>query len=335
MNRISSAGLAACILGLIILLFPGCSSPVSGGAAGAPAVSSETEAGIPLSARISNSGELIRAIRGGLKRRARSITISFDYGSDIFDEVNGVVDDWMELALAETEDPAEGDYIRFQYGGYTLNSAKKETEGRMHYTLTITPEYYSWLYQEEAVDEAAAELTAKLFPAAEADGTGGQPEVCSQAERIRIIYDYLCSSVRYDEIHRKNPHYHEKSTAYAALVRHTATCQGYCTALYRLLREAGVSCRIVTGKAVREDGETGEDLHAWVIAGAEGRYYILDPTWDAGREESEWQYFLLGEEESAGHVPGGRFAEKEFRERYPLAARRYMPQDTETGHPES
>ena len=105
-------------------------------------------------------------------------------------------------------------------------------------------------------------------------------------QKIRKIYDYLCRNVHYDKVHRKNPYYHRRSTAYGALVQGTATCQGYCTAMYRLLREEGIPCRIVTGTA----GD--EELHAWLIAELDGSWYLLDPTWDAGQEN--YRYCLRG-----------------------------------------
>ena len=117
-------------------------------------------------------------------------------------------------------------------------------------------------------------------------------------------------------MHQKHPAYHLCSTAYAALVQRTATCQGYCVALYRLLRETGVNCRIVTGRA----GE--EELHAWVIAEVDGLYYHLDPTWDAGAEE--YRCFLVGKNDFADHVPAERFAVRGFSEKHPVSEQNYI-----------
>lgn len=263
---------------------------------------------LPLSGRISNAGEVVAAIRHGLKSHARTITVSFDYGGDIFDELNGVIDAWVEEALRETDDPAEGDYIRYQYGGYTYTSSYTLQNGRRYYTVKLTPEYYCYFSQEQQAAAAAAELL---------DGFQFRRRT-SDYEKIRTIYDWLCQNVRYDKVHRKNPYSHLKSTAYAALVLHNATCQGYCAALYRLLREAGISCRIVTGTAA---GEDGEELHAWVIAEIDGLWYDLDPTWDAGGEE--YRFFLVGENDFADHIRGERFMTEEFLASHPMAEDSY------------
>ena len=112
----------------------------------------------PLQDRIENAGEVVASIRRGLKNHAQTITITFDYGSDIFDELNSVIDLWVEAVLAETDDPTEGDYIRYQYGGYTYTSSYAESGGRFQYTVKLTPDYFCYLSQEERASERADEL---------------------------------------------------------------------------------------------------------------------------------------------------------------------------------
>ena len=286
----------AAMLAVLLLFFSGCGR--------------EETADAPLSYRISNAEEVVSSIRRGLKNHARTVTVTFSYGEDIFDELNGVIDDWVEAALAETDEPDEGDYIRYQYGGYTWTSSYIEENGRLYYTVKLTPSYYCYLAQEGEASAAAKELLRDFR---------FRPWT-SDYEKVRTVYDWLCRNVTYDKVHRKNPYYHLCSTAYAALVQHTAACQGYCAALYRLLREAGIDCRIVTGSAVSEDGES-EKLHAWVIAKLDGAWYNLDPTWDAGREE--YRYFLAGESDFADHIPGDRFRTEDFRRTHPMAEYTY------------
>ena len=269
------------------------------------------QSSLPLSDRISNCGEVVAGIRRALRERDASVTLRFDYGSDIYDELNAVVDDWFEAALAETANPAEGDYLRCQLGGCKWESSREYRDGRWHYAVTLRPVCYTSPEQEQAVTERVSELLSGF----------GFDRRTGDYEKLKAIYDALRGSVSYDRVHRKNPHSHLKSTAYGALVLHSATCQGYCAALYRLLREAGINCRVVTGAA---EGE--EALHAWIIAELEGQYYNLDPTWDAGTEPS--RYFLLGSAEFGDHVPGERFQSAEFTARCPMAAERYRKEGT-------
>lgn len=286
--------------GLLLCVRRGKSAPGNSSGSVQPGTAAEAAA-LSLDGRIANSAQIISGIREGLRRHSAGITVSFDYGSDIFPELNGVIEAWMEAALAETDAADEGDYLRYQMGGYTYKSTSAREDGRWRYSVRIAPSYYCFLAQEEEAGEAARRIRRSL----------GFLPWTSPEEKISRTYAYLCENVRYDSVHHKNPYYHACSTAYAALVQGTATCQGYCAALYRLLKEEGIACRIVTGTA----GE--EELHAWLIAELDGAWYLLDPTWDAGREE--YSYFLLGREDSGGHVPGSRFLTEEFLQRYPMA----------------
>lgn len=64
---------------------------------------------------------------------------------------------------------------------------------------------------------------------------------------------------------------------------------GYAALLYRLLREAGVSARIIAGTGT---ASSGAEPHAWnIVRMDDGYYYNADSTWDAGR--SVYQYCLL------------------------------------------
>ena len=264
------------------------------------------EADLPLGRRISNCGEIIRGLRRGLRENASEITVSFEYGTDILDELGGAVSEWMELAREETGSPQEGDYLRLRMGGYSYSCRKTESGGRYRYSVAVTPEYYTYRSQELKTDEEVKKIRRELaFRAGDSD-----------EKKIRRIYGWLCENVRYDKVHGKNPNTHLKATAYSALVLRTATCQGYSAALYRLLREEGIECRAVTGQA------GGETLHAWILVRLGDRFYLLDPTYDAGQEE--WKHYLLGRKESEDHVPEERFRTEEFRTRYPMAEKAYF-----------
>ena len=266
---------------------------------------------VSIGGRIRNSAQLVGQIREGMRLHSAAITVSFEYGSDIFDELNGVIETWMEAALEETGAPDEGDYIRYQTGGYSYTSKNSCTDGVWHYSVRIVPVYYIYLSQEEEAGEAAKKLRRDL---------GFWPWT-SDEEKIHRIYTWLCENVHYDKVHRKNAYYHRRSTAYAALVQRTATCQGYCTAMYRLLREEGIDCRIITGQA------GSEELHAWLIAKLGGKWYLLDPTWDAGQEDH--LYYLVGTEDlqtedRKEHIPGEAFQTEAFQREHPMSETGYF-----------
>jgi transglutaminase/protease-like cytokinesis protein 3 len=67
--------------------------------------------------------------------------------------------------------------------------------------------------------------------------------------------------------------------------------------VFRLLKELGVECRIVTGTGTNNQGE--DEYHAWNEVLVDGEYYNIDATWDAGKEN--YQYFLIKDEEFVNH----------------------------------
>lgn len=260
---------------------------------------------LPLAEKIGNYDEIVLRIRKALKEKSAGITISFFSETDVTREAGALAEALTEAAFAETDDPAEGDYLRYQVGGYSYKCTSAKTDDGYDVRLRIEPSYYATVSQEEAASEKAEALTASF----------GFTKDTSDAEKIRIIYDAVCRDARYDKVHVKNEHDHTDATAYAALVRKCATCQGFCTALYRLLKMSGIDCRIVTGQA-ETDG-----LHAWVIAEVNGLCYLLDPTRDAGKDE--YRYFLLGTAEATQYLPGEDFRTETFLKEYPLAEQTY------------
>ena len=84
------------------------------------------------------------------------------------------------------------------------------------------------------------------------------------------IHDYLVNSASYD---KETALPNDSFTAYGALVKKVAVCEGYAEAMYRLLNEAGVNTLII-------DGTSGNVPHAWNLVNIGGLFYHLDSTFD-------------------------------------------------------
>ena len=140
----------------------------------------------------------------------------------------------------------------------------------------------------------------------------------SEYEVIRAIYDYICSNVTYDYENMNNDDYLLKSTAYAALINKTAVCNGYAMLVSRMLTQAGISCRYVTGTNLERAP------HAWNVVGIDGVYYYVDATWDAGKKPENYAYFLRGESDFTGHILDDEYTTDEFKSLYPMAETRYI-----------
>jgi hypothetical protein len=231
-----------------------------------------------------NADEIIETIHTGLSSHASAFTISYKYGDKDFDELKPLIDELMNCAMYNTDSPVEGDYVRYQYGGYRLSFEKTGSK----YQLIITPVYYSTVEEEQAVAEKADEILAQL----------DTEKLTSDREKIRAVYDYICGNVKYDFIHVNSSHYYKDSTAYAALVQNYASCQGYAVAMFRLLKAIGIECTIVTGTGINQDGIS--EFHAWNKVLVDGEYLNIDATWDAGK--TEYDYFLLSDDEFVNHL---------------------------------
>lgn len=253
-----------------------------------------------------NMDEVVDTIRQALVRRDGTITVTCRAKHDYMEEFGTIVRELMELALTETNSPQEGDYLRCQYGGCEMQYTARADGDAYSYTLTIVPQYYTTAKQETQVTAKVQTILSDL----------AFDRHTSDYEKVRSIYEYVIANTRYDEIHAKNPNHHLKSTAYAALVQGQAVCQGYASAMYRLLREAGVSTRVITGRA----GEDGE-YHAWNLVCIDGVYYHLDATWDDQRGTADC--FLRCEASFSDHIRDAAFADAAFDQQYPMAEQDY------------
>lgn len=254
--------------------------------------------------RFENREEIVVFIRECLQKHSKQIRIRFPIHGDSMQQIEKLVHELMEEALAETSDPTQGDYLRFQYGGYDLHFGYEQNKGKNDYLIQIMPTYYTYPVQEDEVSEKIEKIMSTF------DFSEDTPE----EEKVQKIYDYVYSHVSYDRIHKKNKNNHLKSTAYSALIYRTAVCQGYCVLLYRLLKEAGISNRIVTGTAALE-GEN--ERHAWNIVRIGEVYYNLDVTWDKALATD--LYYMKSDGEFSEHVRDEIYQAREFYEQYPMA----------------
>ena len=220
----------------------------------------------------SSIGQAADVVREAIKQRQTTVTFTYvDESGEGLPSLHNI------LAVAETHTGVhtEGDYIRWQIGDGKM-SAGTYDDYRFDVTVTFDS-FHDTLEQEQETDAAVAQIVSTL-------------QGKSDYEILKWIYDYLGESVTYDHDAAELPDDQVVDftpwTAYGALVKHQAVCQGYALAFYRLALEMGIDSRIVSG-----------NNHAWIAAQLNERYYYLDPTW--GGEEN----FLKGSETFENHSP--------------------------------
>lgn len=154
--------------------------------------------------------------------------------------------------------------------------------------------------------------------------------------KLRAIHDWVADNIIYDMYMYRTDYFEDYSfikdkdyTASGTLKSRISVCAGYANLTAALARSAGIPCKVVTGFAdgsneinsfydmfqrYKEYKKTGnervfdgmETNHAWNEAFVDGRWIILDTTWDSNNEdrggnttmaESDDKYFDIGLEE--------------------------------------
>jgi len=259
--------------------------------------------------------EAAATLREGIKNWENFITVTFTTDSSSFDgttaSANDLADQVLDLALAHTGAPDEGDYLRFNIGYMEPNAVNftKQADG-WQFSVTYYIVYWTTAEQEAAVDAEIENLVQQLELRSD----------MTDYQKVSVIYNYICGNVTYDYDRLNDNSYGLKFTTYAAAVDKTAVCQGYSTLFYRLALEAGVDNRIVTGEAINANGET--ESHSWNLVKLDGEYFYLDSTWDS--EMYDFQWFLKSEFEFYNHTPDAEYLTDEFLTAYPVATGSYL-----------
>ncbi|MBQ2801412.1 MAG: Ig-like domain-containing protein [Lachnospiraceae bacterium] len=254
-----------------------------------------------------------KALREEMKRRNSTIKLKYKVSGAVDETfVQTLTNNIVTEAFKHTGVPTEGDYIEKQMGGYQAGMSYYSDGSAYYLTITYNIPYYTNAQQEAEVDSKITEVIKGL----NLDGA-------SDYQKVKEIYDYICKNVTYDYTNLDNESYKLKYTAYAALINNTSVCQGYANLLYRMLLEAGVDSRIVTGTSDNQG-------HAWNIVKLDGMYYYLDSTWDATRVQNgfEYGYFLRGTTGFDDHTLDSKFETAEYTQEYPISESMYQMADS-------
>ncbi len=246
--------------------------------------------------------EAAAVLREKMEKRENTITVTFLSRSDD----TQVMTDLFNEALAHTGVPTQGDYLRWNTRKCSISQVTEELEEQYRLTLTYTVTYYTTAQQETEMDAAVKQLLDQL-----------DVYTAGDYEKICAIYDYICENVTYDRwgaVIGDTLIY----TAYAALVKKAAVCQGYATLFYRLALELGVDARVIPGTGKQQS-------HGWNIVRLDGKYYNLDTTWDAelAQRDAPYAYFLRCDANFAEHTRKETYDTEEFRRIYCMSGEDY------------
>ena len=238
-------------------------------------------------------------LREGMTKRQKNIVVRFSTSGK---KTNPAATVYQE-AIKHTGVPDEGDYLRYQCGGWSADIGHTVNGNKVYYTIYYNMRYYTTASQEKALDTQVDKIVNSL-----------SLQNADDYKKVQAIYDYICTHVAYDYAHTSSS-YMLKYSCYGAAVNRAAVCQGYALMFYRLALECGLDSRVIIG--------TGNgNSHSWDIVKVNGKYYHVDPTWDAGR--GTYAYFLKGNT-YPDHYRNSEYSSTAFCNAYPVSSSSYDP----------
>lgn len=144
-------------------------------------------------------------------------------------------------------------------------------------------EYMSgWMWEKDELD---LEVPERVRQAALSVTRGIEKDY----DKARAIHEYVANTIYYDLDYAMHERPSTYVTAEEVFDRKIAVCEGYTNLTVALLRAVGIPSAFVEGVALGV-GDTAHnwnkvDLtssnHAWVEAYVDGKWIIMDPTWDS------------------------------------------------------
>lgn len=225
----------------------------------------------PLS--IAETGEFYKYITLP-KHSAENLTVNIYIGNDAYGEFSSLVYNYVPL------EKAENGWQSVLSPVYEHNKAIYETDKSLSESLKNTPSIQS---QNTDVSTLASEITKNAQ---------------TDYERALMIHDWICSYIYYDTDNLDSdttvPFY-----ATEVLDRKSAVCLGFATLYAAMCRSLSIPCNVVSGYALGIDGnsswseqtiQTTVANHAWNEVYVDGRWVIVDTTWDTQNKIESGNY---------------------------------------------
>ena len=251
----------------------------------------------------------VNLIKNHLINHDESFNIKSTIDSSDGNQIKAFVRDMFYEAMKHTGVSNEGDYIRFQLDSWESNMSVYTFFGKRTLSVDYNVVYFTTPKLESELDKKVSSIIKSL----NLDGK----EDC---EKIKAIHDYICDNVTYDYDAAKIVETYGNTSdplphsAYAALCKGKAVCQGYALAFYRLALECNIDVRIISGVA-------NGGSHAWNIVKIKDKYYLLDTTFDDTARTLA--YFLKSEADFPDHAPDDEFKTAEFKKDYPISSKSF------------
>lgn len=252
---------------------------------------------------VNDRDTFIQELRKNLMKRSSIFTITYN------GNLNDIIGSNWEKLFEDTwsiDDPNTSDdfdYLKGSIVSYSYNVSYTNSKAIFTFNITYVENANKVKEVNKAVKSALSSLNISNL---------------SDFEKVKAIHDYVVNLFSYDQTMIDH-------SVYGGLVanKHTTVCQGYALTIYKMLTEAGVPCRYVTGYS----GEA----HAWNLVKLGSKWYHLDATWDdpiSSKPVLSHEYFLVGSKKiSKDHVLDKEYTTSSFKKLYPISSKDYNYND--------
>ena len=165
-------------------------------------------------------------------------------------------------------------------------------EGGKNYTNIYLNNIQELKKLDARVSNITTDDTQNIFTLSKALTEG----LATDLEKTYVIYKWVTSNIEYDTVAFTTGNFRGIGNANTVIQRRKAICDGYSELIMRLGIQAGLNVKKIEGYAKVYGYQVGVPLttpnHAWNTVQIDGKWYLLDATWDAGGVSNDGkQYF--------------------------------------------
>lgn len=126
--------------------------------------------------------------------------------------------------------------------------------------------------------------------------------ITDEYAQVKAVHDWVAANIYYDYDAFAGGDYQDMDAKNVLLTK-KGVCEGYANLMAALLRSKGIPCKIQSGYALGLDTkkewspsniDTTEENHAWNEVYVDGRWIIIDATWDSQNRYKAGRY-VIGE----------------------------------------
>ena len=219
-----------------------------------------------------------------------SITVNFPNG--VFNYDNFEQSYFTELMNALCTDRPD----IFYYAGYSVDDGYLYSGGK--YVKSIT--YICGVYDENIY--TSSNLTG-YYNSLMAAVPEVPVDTSNRYNFIKSLHDYLADTVYYPDLNSSD-YVMSAHDAYGALVEGRAVCQGYSDAVKLICDYYNIPCVCISGTA-------NGGGHMWnAIQMEDGKWYLMDLTWDDQDRKIYYDFFLVGTQSTNTYFGGNKFSDE-------------------------